>query len=102
MNNLNYKAKLLNAMVTGKNFEDKDIDNYIYASLSAPPIKIIDKCNSEDELDFMVECPNCGKHVNYGNDIFMLSGKLYCSSEGCRENLINKDHYLRSKYETNN
>jgi len=83
-------AKMINAAVTGSKFVDKDLDNYIYASLSQPPIKIIDKNNSDDELDYTVECPNCGKHVNYGNEIFMLSGHLYCINEGCREKLCNK------------
>lgn len=80
-------AKMLNMAVTGKHFVDKDLDNYIYASLSQPPIKIIDKNNSDNELDYTVECPNCGKYVNYGEDIFMLSGHIYCSNEGCREKL---------------
>ncbi len=80
-------AKMLNMKVTDKNFVDKDLDEYIYASLSQPPIKIIDKNNSNDELDYTVECPTCGKHVNYGKNIFMLSGHLYCSNEGCREKL---------------
>lgn len=80
-------AKMLNMAVTGNKFVNEDLDNYIYASLSQPPIKIIDKNNSDDELDYIVECPNCGKHVNYGNDIFMLSGHLYCSTKGCREQL---------------
>jgi len=80
-------AKMLNMAVTDKNFVDKDLDEYIYASLSQPPIKIINKNNSNDELDYTVECPTCGSHVNYGEQIFMLSGHLYCSNNGCREKL---------------
>ena len=87
MKNQDVVAKMLNMAVTGKHFVDKDLDNYIYASLSQPPIKIIDKNNSNDELDYTVECPNCGSHVNYGNDVFMLSGHIYCSCNGCREKL---------------
>lgn len=91
-------AKCLNAQITNKNFIDKDLDNYIYASLSQPPIKIIDKCGSDDELDYIVECPNCGSHVKYGTSIFMLSGHLYCDKNDCRNKLINNDPYIRSKY----
>lgn len=80
-------AKALNCMITKNKFENKDINDYIYASLSQPPIKIIDKNGSNDELDYTVECPNCGKHVNYGEQIFMLSGHIYCSNKGCREKL---------------
>ena len=56
---------MLNSLVMEDNFEDKDLDNYIYASLSQPPIKIIDKRNSTNELDYIVECPNCKNHVCY-------------------------------------
>lgn len=83
-------AKILNARVTGKNFVDKSLNNYIYASLSQPPIKIIDKNNSDDELDYTVECPNCGSYVNYGHETYMLSGHIYCSNKGCRESLVIK------------
>ena len=76
--------KALNQMLMGDNFVDKDLNEYIYASLTQPPIKIIDKNDSEDELDYTVECPNCKRHVNYGEEIFMVSGHLYCSDENCR------------------
>ena len=79
--------KVLNMTITGKNFVDKSLDNYIYASLSQPPIRIIDKNNSDDELDYTVECPTCGSYVNYGKQPFMLSGHIYCSNKGCREKL---------------
>lgn len=80
-------AKALNCMIMGDKFEDKDLDNYIYASLTQPPIKIIDKNGSEDELDYTVECPNCHAHVNYGQHTYMLSGHIYCDTKGCREKL---------------
>lgn len=80
-------AKLLNASITGKNFVHQDVDNYLYASLSQPPIKIIDKNDSDDELDYTVECPNCGCYVNYGTQIYMRSGFLYCNNKGCLEKL---------------
>jgi len=80
-------AKLLNFSITGKNFVNRDLDNYIYASLSQPPIKIIDKNESDDELDYTVECPNCGCYVNYGTQIYMRSGHLYCNNKGCIEKL---------------
>lgn len=94
----NEKARILNVLVRGKFELDKDCDNYIYASLSQPPIKIINKNGSNDELDFTVECPNCGRYVNYGNEIYMLSGHLYCNEE-CRKKLLSENDYLRSKYE---
>lgn len=83
-------AKFMNLVVMKDKFEDKDTNDYIYASLSAPPIKIIDKCNSEDELDFIVECPNCKSHVCYGTDLFMVAGHMYCSNKGCREQVVEK------------
>lgn len=95
--NQNLIAKMINANVTGKKFVNKDINDYLYCSLSQPPIKIIDKCGSDDELDFIVECPNCKSHVNYGTSIFMLSGHIYCSTKGCREKLINDNQYLKGK-----
>ena len=56
------------------------------------------KNNSEDELDYTVECPNCHKPVVYGNQIYMLSGKMYCDNEGCRNMLILSDPYLINKW----
>lgn len=90
MNRNNITSKMLNAIVIGKDFVDKSLDNYIYASLSQPPIKILDKRNSNDELDYIVECPNCHNSVCYGTDIFMYSGHIYCSNPGCREEVVNK------------
>lgn len=87
----NEKSKLLNMIVMGKKFVNKDTGDYIYASLSQPPIKIIDKNNSNDELDYTVECPNCGRHVIYGNSIFMISGHLYCDDEKCRNEVIERE-----------
>lgn len=89
MNNL--KAKQLNKLVLGADFVNKNVDEYIYASLSQPPIKIINKNNSNDELDYTVECPNCGKNVNYGTEIFMISGRIYCSNNRCIEKLLKKE-----------
>lgn len=89
-------AKLLNACVCGDKFVNKEIDNYIYASLSQPPLKIINKNDSNDELDFIVECSNCGSYVNYGEQIYMRSGHIYCDSKGCLEKLEK-----RLKYEDN-
>ena len=86
----NNKAKLLNLIVTQENFVNKDTEKYLYASLSQPPIKIIDKNGSNDELDYTVECPNCGSHVNYGEHTYMLSGHIYCDTKGCRESLIER------------
>lgn len=88
-------AKALNHSVTQNKFVDADLNNYIYASLSQPPIKIIDKCDSDDEMDYIVECPNCGSHIKYGTSIFMISGHIYCDTDGCRKSLINKNDYLK-------
>lgn len=85
-------AKDLNRLITGKNFVDKDENNYIYASLSQPPIRIVDKNDSNDELDYTVECPNCGCYVSYGYQIFMIHGHIYCNNKGCFEKL---KHELR-------
>lgn len=82
--------KGLNKMVSGDNFVEKDEEDYIYASLSQPPIKIVNKNNSNSVFDYTVECPNCGKHVNYGEETFMISGHIYCSDEECRKNAIEK------------
>jgi len=97
MKNTKVASKLLNFLVCGDKFEDKDLDNYLYASLSQPPIKIIDKCNSDDELDYIVECPNCGEHVKYGEHTYMLSGYIYCDTGNCRENLIYKHNLSQYK-----
>ena len=72
MKNQAVVAKMINHNITGNRFIDKPVDEYIYASLSQPPIKIIDKCGSDDELDYIVECPNCGyivkkSHINTFN-----------------------------------
>lgn len=87
MMKLNEMAKSMNRLVTGKDFVDKDINEYIYASLSQPPIKVIDKNDSADQLNYTVECPNCGCYVNYGYQIFMRSGYIYCNNKGCLEKL---------------
>lgn len=94
MNN-NLRAKLLNCAITGSKFDNKDINDYIYASLSQPPIKIINKNDSDDELDYTVECPNCRCYVNYGRQIFMRSGYIYCDNKGCMEKL---EKFLESRY----
>ena len=83
-------AKIMNALVTQNDFENRDLDNYIYASLSQPPIKILDKRNSNDELNYIVECPNCHSAVYYGTDIFMYAGHIYCSNKGCREEVVSR------------
>ena len=88
--NDNDKAKFLNFLVTGDNFQNKSADDYIYASLSQPPIKILSKNNSNDIFEYTVECPNCHRAVCYGEDIYMISGYIYCSNENCRETLCSK------------
>lgn len=76
------KYMALNKAVTGEDFAHKDPDDYIYASLSQPPIRVVKK-KGDDEMDWDVECPNCHKVVNYGRHIFMESGQIFCDSEGC-------------------
>lgn len=68
----------------------KDPDDWLYASLSQPPIRVVDKHGSDDDLDWDVECPNCGAIVNYGEHLFMVGGYLYCSTDGCREKLLER------------
>lgn len=79
----------LNQMVTGQKFHDPD-GMELYASMSQPPIKVVDNKNSDDEMDWTVECPNCGAHKNYGEQIFMSSGRIYCDADGCYEKLKKK------------
>lgn len=89
-------GKVLNKVVSEDNFIEKELDEYIYASLSQPPIKIINKNGSDDELEYTVECPTCKKEVIYGDQLFMLSGHHYCINEGCRNKLL---HILGKNYE---
>lgn len=98
MKDLNVVAKLINANLMGEKFVDKPVNEYLYASLTQPPIKIIDRCGSDDELDYIVECPNCGSHINYGECTYMLSGHIFCNTGDCREKLINGNEYLKRKY----
>ncbi len=90
---LSYMA--LNKMVTRKYSEWKDPDDYIYASISQPPIKVVNKFHTDDEMEWDVECPNCNKVVNYGEHIFMESGQIYCDSEGCYKKfkMLGKGNY---------
>lgn len=83
-------AKFINKEVMGSEFVDKDLDKYIYASLTQPPIKILNKNGSNDEMDFTVECPNCHNAVRYGDSTYMLNGYIYCNTKGCREYLTAK------------
>lgn len=85
---VNVMAKAINASLVGSKFVDKSIDEYIYASLTQPPIKIVDKCGSDDIMFYIVECPNCGSYKCYGTDIYMYAGHIYCSNEGCREEVV--------------
>ena len=78
--------KLLNEIVSSSP-EDKDPNDYIYGSLTQPPLKVVNKHNIDDEMKWDVECPNCGQVVNYGEEIFMMSGHHYCIHKGCREKL---------------
>ena len=81
-------GKNINKLVTKDKFIDKPLEQYLYASLSQPPIRILDKKGSLDELNYIVECPNCHRAVCYGTDIFMIGGYLYCSNDSCREEVI--------------
>ena len=79
------KCMALNALVRHDKFEWADPDNCIFASMSQPPIRVLDKHDTDDELKWTVECPNCKRAVIYGDEIFMVSGHLYCSDENCKE-----------------
>lgn len=95
-------AKKMNAYITEEKFNDKNLDEYIYASLSQPPIRILDKKGSNDEMDFIVECPNCHSAVCYGTSTYMYSGHIYCNTKGCREKLIKKMQKEIKKYAIQN
>lgn len=90
MNTTNLLGKIINADLLQDKFVDKPLEHYIYASLTQPPIRIIDKQGSNDEMDFIVECPNCKNHVIYGEEIFMIGGHLYCSNEKCGKEVIER------------
>lgn len=83
---LRYAA--INQLATGEKF--KDPDEFIYASITQPPLKVLDKHGTDDEMEWTVECPTCGRPANYGREVFMISGRNYCAAEGCRERLIEK------------
>lgn len=91
-------AKVLNKMLLGDKFVNKNLDEYIYASLTQPPIRIVDKNNSDDELDYTIECPNCHRCVNYGEETFMVRWHIYCINEDCRKEVYRK---VGVKYENN-
>lgn len=84
------KYMALNKAVMKDEFVFEDPDDYIYASLSQPPIRVLDKHNTDDEFRWDVECPNCKRKVNYGKEIFMVSGHLYCSDKKCRDEVWEK------------
>ena len=98
---VNLLARDINKSLLGDRFVNKSLDDYIYASLTQPPIKIIDKRGSNDELDYIVECPNCGSHICYGTDTFMYAGHIYCSNEGCREEVVDKYENIKRGNKTN-
>lgn len=79
-------AGMLNQAVTGATCQGPD-GMELYASISQPPIKVIDKHGTDDEMEWTVECPNCGAHKKYGTQVFMISGHIYCDAKGCREKL---------------
>lgn len=79
-------AGMLNQAVTGRKFHGPD-KMELYASLTQPPIKVVDKHDTDDEMEWTVECPNCGAYKNYGTQIFMSSGRIYCDAKDCREKM---------------
>lgn len=89
------KNMALNAFVRHDKFKYADPDDYIFASLSQPPIRVLDKHGTDDEFKWTVECPNCKRAVIYGDEIFMVSGHLYCSDEKCKEQVYEKVGVLR-------
>lgn len=79
-------AAAFNQMITGRKLHAPG-KMELYASLTQPPIKVIDKHGTDDEMEWTVKCPNCGSYKNYGTQIFMSSGRIYCDAKGCREKL---------------
>ena len=90
-----FKYMILNKAVMGKKFTKKDPDDYIYASLTQPPVKVINRNGTDDEMDWTVECPNCHRHVNFGHQLFMCAGRFYCDDEKCRKDVVTR--YAKEK-----
>lgn len=78
------ELKLLNKLVERENFIDLPTEDYFYASLSQPPIRIVNRMKSDDELDWIVECPNCHENTKFA-DTCMCHGKIYC--DYCRDKI---------------
>ena len=86
--------KHINKLVTADKFEDRDVSDYIYGSISQPPLKVVSKNDSDDELDYTVNCPTCGTLRIFGTELYMLSGYFYCDTVGCMEKCKDKGgHY---------
>ena len=79
-------AAAFNQMITGRKLHAPD-KMELYASISQPPTKVIDKYGTDDEMEWTVECPNCGAHKKYGTQVFMISGRIYCGAKDCMEKL---------------
>lgn len=82
------EARALHMIVTKE--QPKDLDKYLYASITDDPIKIISTNGSDDALDYTVECPNCKTHTLYGTGLFMDTGMHYCEHHNCHEQVIQK------------
>lgn len=53
------------------------IGNVIIASLTQPPLEILE--DHEDEMEVIVKCPNCGQPTPYGLTR-MISGYIGCDN----------------------
>ena len=90
--NMRKKFMALNALVRQGDCKLLNPDDYIYASISQPPIKVLDKHGTDDAFKWDVECPNCKRKVNYGKEIFMVHGFIYCSDDDCRQAVWEKSN----------
>lgn len=90
--------QVLNMLICGVNEDStKDPHEYIYNSLSHPPLKVVDKRGTDDEHKWIVECPNCGEEIIYGTQTAMVHGYTYCLSDGCKDNLLRRLEQIRSE-----
>ena len=90
---MSLKDRLVNQILYMKvsgEAEVKNPNDYIFSSLTNPPLKVVNRHGTDDEMEWDVECPNCNKIVNYGEGTAMVSGHVYCFTEGCRESLMKK------------
>lgn len=76
--------------IAGDKFQSRNPNEYLYPSLTQPPVKVLQHNGTDNELEWTVECPNCHQPAVYGTHLFMISGECYCAAPGCRQKLVEK------------